>query len=110
YSVPIFMKKNRPGVLLSVIAPESIVAELEDIIFRETGTLGIRRCRLERSKLNRPAPTVSTQWGPIQGKLAWREGPPPVFAPEYEDCARIAREHNIPLREVFNKLATDEHR
>src|SRR5262249_30651557 len=65
YSVPIFMKKNRPGVLFSVIAPESAVAALEDILFRETGTLGIRRCRMERTKLNRRAHTVSTQWGPV---------------------------------------------
>ncbi len=110
YSVPIFMKKNRPGVLLSVIAPESAVPELEDILFRETTTLGIRRCRMERHKLNRRAHTVSTPWGPVRGKLAWRDNEPPIFSPEYEDCARIAREHNIPLREVFRKLATDEHR
>jgi uncharacterized protein (TIGR00299 family) protein len=116
YSVPIFMKKNRPGVLLSVIAPESVVPALEDILFRETTTLGIRRTRMERHKLNRRAHTVSTPWGPIQGKLAWREGQPPVFSPEYEDCARIARENNIALRDVFTeaqqayKLATDERR
>jgi len=103
YTVPIFMKKNRPGVLLSVIAPESAVQTLEDILFRETTTLGIRRCRMERHKLNRRAYTVSTHWGPIQGKLAWREGEPPVFSPEYEDCARIAREHKIALRDVFLK-------
>jgi uncharacterized protein (TIGR00299 family) protein len=101
YTVPIFMKKNRPGVLLSVIAPESAVSALEDILFRETTTLGIRRCRMERHKLNRRAHTVSTQWGPIQGKLAWREGEPPAFSPEYEACARIAREQNVALRDVL---------
>jgi uncharacterized protein (TIGR00299 family) protein len=110
FSVPIFMKKNRPGVLLSVIAPESALPELEDILFRETTTLGIRRCRIERHKLNRRAHTMSTPWGPVRGKLAWRDNEPPIFSPEYEDCARIAREHNIPLREVFRELATDEHR
>jgi len=101
YSVPIFMKKNRPGVLLSVIAPESAVSALEDILFRETTTLGIRRCRMERHKLNRRACTVSTPWGPVRGKLAWRDGEPPTFSPEYEDCARIAREKNVALREVI---------
>jgi len=116
YSTPIFMKKNRPGVMLSVIAPESAVQALEDILFRETTTLGVRRHRAERHKLNRRACTVSTQWGPIKGKLAWRDNQLPVFSPEYEDCARIAREHNIALREVFTeaqqayKLATDERR
>jgi uncharacterized protein (TIGR00299 family) protein len=115
YTTPIQMKKNRPGVLLSVIAPDTAVATLEDILFRETTTLGIRRCRMDRHKLNRRACTLSTPWGPIQGKLAWREGQPPTFSPEYEDCARVARENNVPLREVFSraqdafkKTATDE--
>jgi uncharacterized protein (TIGR00299 family) protein len=102
YTTPIHMKKNRPGILLSVIAPESAVRALEGILFRETTTLGIRRCRMDRHKLNRRPCTVSTQWGPIQGKLSWREGQPPTFSPEYEDCARIAREQNIALRDVFS--------
>jgi uncharacterized protein (TIGR00299 family) protein len=101
YSVPIFMKKNRPGVLLSVIAPEAAVPALEDVLFRETTTLGIRRTRMDRHKLNRRAHTVSTPWGPIQGKLAWRDDQPPVFSPEYEACARIAREQNVALRDVI---------
>jgi uncharacterized protein (DUF111 family) len=101
YSVPIFMKKNRPGVLLSVIAPESAVPAVEGILFRETTALGIRRTRMDRHKLNRRASTVSTKWGPIQGKLSWRDDQPPVFSPEYEDCARIAREQNVALREVI---------
>jgi uncharacterized protein (TIGR00299 family) protein len=116
FTVPIFMKKNRPGVLLSVLAPDTAMSAVEEILFRETTTLGIRRYPARRHKLNRRPHTVSTPWGPIQGKLAWREGQPPVFSPEYEDCARIAREHNIALREVFTeaqnayKLATDERR
>jgi uncharacterized protein (DUF111 family) len=70
---------------------------------------------MDRHKMNRRSCTVSTTWGPIQGKLAWRESQPPTFSPEYEDCARIARENNVPLREVFStaqdafkKTATDE--
>lgn len=101
FSTPIFMKKNRPGVLLSVLAPEEKLAVLEEILFRETATLGIRRQQAARHKLNRKPHTVSTSWGPVQGKLAWREGQPPLFSPEYEDCARIARQHGVALREVF---------
>lgn len=101
YSTPIFMKKNRPGVLLSVIAGESSLPALEEILFRETTTLGIRRYPVSRHKLNRKPCTVSTPWGLVQGKLGWLEGRPPVFAPEYEDCARVAREHKVALREVF---------
>jgi uncharacterized protein (TIGR00299 family) protein len=103
FSTPIFMKKNRPGVLLSVLAPESALAALEEILFRETTTFGIRRYPVERDKLHRKPCTVNTPWGPVQGKLGWLEGRPPVFTPEYEDCARLARQHNLSLREVYKQ-------
>ena len=45
--------------------------------------------------------SVATRWGPVQGKRGWREGGPNVFTPEYEDCARVARQHGVPLREVY---------
>src|SRR5262249_45948905 len=70
FSTAIFMKKNRPGVLLSVLAPEDKLPALEEILFRETGTLGIRRYAAERHKLERKTCTVQTSWGPVQGKLA----------------------------------------
>jgi uncharacterized protein (TIGR00299 family) protein len=101
FSTPIFMKKNRPGVLLSVLAPEPALPALEEILFRETTTLGIRRYPVSRHKLQRRACTVSTPWGPVQGKLGWLEGRPPVFSPEYEDCARVARQHGVALRNVY---------
>jgi uncharacterized protein (TIGR00299 family) protein len=101
FSTPIQMKKNRPGVLLSVLAPESALAVLETILFRETETFGIRRYAVERSKLEREVVTVATPWGPIRGKRGWRAGGPSVFTPEYEDCARVARQHGIALREVY---------
>jgi uncharacterized protein (TIGR00299 family) protein len=101
FSTPIQMKKNRPGVLLSVLAPESAVSVLEAILFRETETFGIRRYPLERSKLQREAVTVATPWGPIRGKRGWRDGGPSVFTPEYEDCARVAHQHGVALREVY---------
>jgi hypothetical protein len=101
FSTPIFMKKNRPGVLLSVLAPEAALPAVEEILFRETTTFGIRRYPVSRHKLNRRACTVSTPWGPVQGKLGWLEGRPPIFAPEYEDCARVARQHGVALREVY---------
>lgn len=101
YSTPIFMKKNRPGVLLSVLAPEAVLPALEAILFRETTTFGIRRYPATRSKLQRQACQVETPWGPVQGKLGWRAGQSPVFSPEYEDCARVARQHGVALREVY---------
>jgi uncharacterized protein (TIGR00299 family) protein len=103
FSTPIQMKKNRPGVLLSVLAPESALAVLEAILFRETETFGIRRYAVERSKLQREAVTVETPWGPIRGKRGWRSGME-VMTPEYDDCARIARQHGIALREVCTEV------
>lgn len=103
FSIPIQMKKSRPGVLLSVLAPEALMPSLEAILFRETGTLGIRRYPVRRSKLQRESCTLQTPWGPVQGKHGWREGGPDVVTPEYEDCARLARQHGIPLREVYRE-------
>jgi pyridinium-3,5-bisthiocarboxylic acid mononucleotide nickel chelatase len=103
FTTPIFMKKNRPGVLLSVLCPESALAAVEEVLFRETTTLGVRRYPAARHKLHRKEHTVETPWGPVRGKLGWREGRPPVFSPEYDDCARVAREKKVPLREVYEQ-------
>ncbi len=92
WTTPIQMKKQRPGVVLSVLTHDDMVGELERIMFRETGTLGIRRCRYQRMIQPRPEETVQTPWGPVRVKAG---------KPEYDDCARLAREHNVPLREVF---------
>jgi uncharacterized protein (TIGR00299 family) protein len=101
FSTPIFMKKNRPGVMLSVLVPEGALSAVERILFRETGTLGVRRYSVHRQKLQRRPCAVETAWGPVQGKLAWSDSQPAMFSPEYEDCARLAREKGIPLREVL---------
>ncbi len=103
YTTPIFMKKNRPAALLTVLAPESALAAVEDILFRETGTLGIRRHQAARRKLHRRPHTVDTAFGPVTGKLGWREGEPAAFSPEYEACARIARQQGVPLRAVYGQ-------
>lgn len=101
FTTPIFMKKNRPGVLLTVLAPLPAVAAVEAVLFQETGTLGVRRYRAQRDILHRSPCTVTTPWGPVAGKLHWREGAPPAFAPEYESCARLAQQQNLPLQQVY---------
>jgi len=103
YCIPIQMKKNRPGVLLSVLAEAGNVSALETILFRETATFGVRRYQVQRHKLQREPATVNTPWGPIKGKKGWRDGLN-VFTPEFEDCARVAREHGVPLREVLDTV------
>jgi uncharacterized protein (TIGR00299 family) protein len=102
YVTPIQMKKNRPGVMISVLGDEARISELEDLLFRETGTLGIRRYPVSRHKLKRQAIEVATQFGPVKGKLGWLGERPPSFSPEYEDCARLAAAAAVPLREVYD--------
>jgi uncharacterized protein (TIGR00299 family) protein len=105
WTTPIQMKKNRPGILLSVIAAEAKLVELEAILFRETQTFGIRRHRAERHKLQREAITVETPWGPVRCKRGRRQGSEPIVTPEYDDCARIARENKVPLHQVYEAIS-----
>lgn len=115
YSVPIQMKKDRPGIMLCVLTDASHLDRIESIIFDETRTFGLRRSLVQRSKRVRVAHTVATELGPVLGKLGWRRGGKPLFVPEYEDCARIAAEQNLPLwtiyrsaEEAFVRLSDDE--
>ena len=86
FVTPIQMKKNRPAVMVSVLCDEARIPPLEEIVFRETGTLGIRRYPVSRHKLRRQAVEVQTKFGPVRGKLGWLENRPPTFSPEYDDC------------------------
>jgi len=97
------MKKGRPGLMVSVISDPARAGELEAILFRETATFGIRRHTALRSKLDRVAITVETPWGPVKAKRGRRDDLE-VVTPEYEDCARVAREHNVPLRDVYHSV------
>lgn len=101
FAVPIQMKKQRPGVLLSVICEPASAAELESVMFRETGTFGVRRTTAARAKLAREAVEVQTRWGPVKAKRGRGPGGFEIVTPEYDDCARLARERGVPLREVY---------
>jgi hypothetical protein len=88
--------------MVSVLCDEAKIPPLEEIVFRETGTLGIRRYPVSRHKLKRQGIEVQTRFGPIRGKLGWLENRPPTFSPEYDDCARIASAQGVALREVYD--------
>jgi pyridinium-3,5-bisthiocarboxylic acid mononucleotide nickel chelatase len=103
FTQAIGMKKSRPGILLTVIALPETVPTLECLIFTETTTLGIRRSQQERTVLDRRFETVTTPHGPIAIKLAYHQGELLNVQPEYEDCARLARQHNLPWREVHRR-------
>ncbi|MCK4660167.1 MAG: nickel pincer cofactor biosynthesis protein LarC [Phycisphaerae bacterium] len=101
YTVPITMKKSRPGLLLTVLSRVSRVAGLEEIIFRETTTFGIREHYTRRVKLARHHETVETPFGSIRIKIGSRHGVVYTASPEYEDCRQAADAGGTPLREVM---------
>lgn len=102
FTSAIQMKKDRPGVTLSVLCSPILADQLEGIIFRETWTLGIRRTMLSRRKLPREQATVSTPWGAIAGVLATLPDGQQRFSPEYESCRKLAVQSGLPLQAVFN--------
>jgi uncharacterized protein (TIGR00299 family) protein len=101
YTTAIQMKKNRPGVKLSVLCRASDAEAVEAILFQETTTLGVRRWPVSRNVLVRRPHRVQTEWGPVEGKLGWLGRGTPRFAPEFESCRRVAAEHGVPLRAVY---------
>jgi hypothetical protein len=100
FYVPVQMKKNRPGTLLTVVAPPSLRTVLSDVIFRETTTIGLRHAEVERECLRREIVTVDTTLGPVRFKLAWREGRVVNAVPEFEDCAALSRVHHMSVKDV----------
>ena len=109
YAIPIQMKKDRPGTILSVICRQQDTERMEEILFGETQTLGIRRTQIQRSVQHREIVEVETAWGSVTGKLCWRTGGTKIFAPEFESCAIIARKNELPLREVYRAAETAFH-
>ncbi len=98
---PIQMKKNRPGVKISLLATPERFAALSDLLLRETPTLGVRYSVRRRRKAERRVRTVTTPWGEILLKDKVLDGQVVASSPEYEDCARLARESGVPLAEVY---------
>ena len=94
------MKKGRPGHLLGVLVPESARRAVEDVLFRETSTLGIRAWRVERTVLERDLVEVATPYGPVRMKVGRRGESVLNAAPEFEDCRRIAGERSVAVKEV----------
>jgi hypothetical protein len=110
FTQPIGMKKSRTGILLTVICHPEKLASCENVLFRETSTLGIRRTTQKRSFLQREIQKVETIYGTISVKVAWTgkatEKVITNVQPEYEDCAELARQNNIPWREI-HRLALE---
>jgi uncharacterized protein (TIGR00299 family) protein len=97
---PVQMKKNRPGTLLTVIAAPDRREALTDIVFRETTTIGLRHIEMDRRVLRRDVVSVSTPVGAVRVKQAWLDGRIVNAVPEFDDCAALAREHGLAVKDV----------
>ena len=103
FGMPVQMKKNRPGTLLTVLCKPEDADKLTDLLFSETTTLGVRRREESRQILARRWESVRTAWGEVRIKIASMNGTVTNYAPEYEDCRRIAAEHHVPLKAVMQE-------
>jgi uncharacterized protein (DUF111 family) len=94
------MKKNRPGTLVTVVAPPARREALSEVVFRETTTIGLRYQEVARLCLAREIVTVETAWGPVRVKVA-RLGTEVVnAAPEFDDCEKAAAGAGVPVKQV----------
>jgi pyridinium-3,5-bisthiocarboxylic acid mononucleotide nickel chelatase len=103
FGIPVQMKKNRPGMLMTVLCRTEDAPKLTQLLFAETSTLGVRHREERREILERKLVTVNTPWGDVRFKVASRNGTVTNCAPEYEDCRRIAAEHHVPLKSVMQE-------
>jgi hypothetical protein len=95
------MKKNRPGLLVSVISKPELESTLTHLFFEETTTIGVRISEARRKVLEREVVKVETAYGPVRMKMARLDGKIVNAAPEFEDCRRLADERFVPLKEVM---------
>jgi len=100
FYTPVQMKKNRPGTLVTVIAPTARRQGLTDLLFRDSTTIGVRYEEMSRTCLDRAIETVDTPYGSVRFKVARQEGRELNASPEFEDCERLAAEHGVSIKTV----------
>ena len=98
FYAPIQMKKNRPGTLVTVVAPPARREALAGVLFAESTTIGVRVTETARERLEREVVTVESPIGPVRIKVARRAGVVVNAAPEFDDCARLAAERGVPVK------------
>ncbi|WP_237712488.1 nickel pincer cofactor biosynthesis protein LarC [Pedosphaera parvula] len=101
FHTPIQMKKNRPGVLLTILCAATEADRFAELMLRETSAFGVRRSIAERRKLRREFVTVKTTYGEVTVKLGKLNGKVVQAAPEYESCKKLAEEQGISLKQVY---------
>ena len=101
FSTPAHMKKNRPGLLVTILSEQENVWSLIDLVFRETTTIGVRTYDVRRKTLDRELVPVETRFGTVRMKVSRMNGSLLTATPEYDDCQVIAAERSVPLKEVI---------
>jgi uncharacterized protein (TIGR00299 family) protein len=99
-TIPVQMKKGRPGHLIQVLAPMDSVEKLSRILFEETTTIGIRRHSVRRTVLEREIVSLKTEYGVVSMKVSKLDGKVVTYTPEYEDCVRLSKETGTPLKSI----------
>lgn len=104
YYTPIYMKKNRPAVLLQLLCSASKLDKIKQILFQETTTLGIRYYPLTVHRMERSFRKVTTKWGTVTVKEGVLNGQVVKSSPEFEECKKIAEDNGVPLKSVYEEV------
>ncbi|WP_203247620.1 nickel insertion protein [Sporosarcina beigongshangi] len=104
YYTSIYMKKNRPGTLLQLLCSQENLEKMKHILFTETTTLGIRYYPISVHRLERRFRTVKIEWGTVTVKDGIYDGQVIQSSPEFEECKKIAEQHHIPLKKVYEQV------
>ena len=103
FLTPIQMKKNRPAHMLSIVVYEQNLKEILEVLFSESTTLGVRIREIKRLRLAQQNFIAETKYGKIKVKVGIFKGEIKNIAPEYEDCKKMAKQHQVPLKEVYEE-------
>jgi uncharacterized protein (TIGR00299 family) protein len=106
FLTPIQMKKNRPGVQLTVLCEESAVGRVAELIFRQTTSFGVRMDRVDRLKLERKLHLVSTAWGSVTVKIGFLGGETVQVSPEFESCKALSEKAGQPIRTIYESAVS----
>lgn len=104
FYTPIYMKKNRPGILLRLLCSHDKLDKMKHILLQETTTLGFRYYPITVQRSERRFIKVKTEWGTVTVKQGLKAGKVFQNSPEYEDCRRLANTHHIPLKKVYEAV------
>lgn len=104
WMTPIIMKKSRPATMLSVLAEGTLLESIAACLFAETSTIGIRHYPVQRQIAGRLTKRITTPWGEASVKVSSYQNKICNIAPEFEDCRKLAEEHNIPLKQIQQQV------